>query len=338
MEGQEIDCTYAKCYQLLNNTVPTREDYCVKYNETKECLTVVTLQCEEVNTSIALAIANELNMKKPTCSAITDVASTPTPASPSGVDCTYSNCFEYFHLLFPTNNTLYCTLRSLTYDCLSSTKSSCQRGGFLHNHDAIKMELDQLPSCANDSTNDGNGNDPTNKTSCVSCDDLYEALNPNDTDYCIHRAEVEDCVSEGLRLCANIDEVYWSIFTISVRLDQLPGCDGIDNRNTTRPPVCLNGVVDSNMTVKLNAELPNFVSKDNFNTYCSTEHKEDFYHCSFYSYSHLRAFNSDGLHTCSSPGLWALFSHPALTVTALNLVPSLNGPYTLVHEVSSYGF
>lgn len=325
VEGQD-SCTYAECFQLLNSLnglTPHTTEYCSRYNQTEHCVNEEFQQCGELNSGIAGAILGMLYSNGPTCVVEpTTTTETPTPTT-SSTDCTYTHCNDLFHAL-NSNDSSYCERRAGVYDCLNTTLNSCPNGGSILNHDAIKMELDNLPSSS---------------CICVRCDDLFNALtalSPSDSNYCEVHKEVNDCIQKIIDLCSNNDTLFWHALTISSHLSLLPNC----NDNSTQPSSCrerscLNGVYDCHPQMELNDGLPSFIDR---RTNCAAKPEDNFYYCSIYSYSHLRAFNSNHLYTCSSPGLWALFSHPALKVTALNSVPNMSGPYTVVDEVSSVGF
>ena len=237
------------------------------------------------------------------------------------------------------NDTFYCTLLAATYECLETTKNSCQDQANIINYDTLKSLLDNMPSC--DDTETPPTVTPTVPL-CILCDDLYnevKALQPSNGNYCTAYRAARSCVQQIINFCNSDNELFGHALVISKKLDQLPGCNiSVPVPTPPNNGSCLNDVVNNTDFVELNDDPPEFIDKTKLDPNCSTKQEESFYHCSFYSYSHLRAFNSDDFYTCSSPGLWALFSHPSLKVTVLNVVPGLNGPYTLVDEVSIVGF
>ena len=319
------NCTYEQCSQLLNSladltTLST--EYCIRHNQTLDCVNRDLLRCGNVNSETAFTIFTEL-LQRPSCDSDQPTTSTETPTPTSGsVDCSYTDCNDLFHALNP-NDTSYCTKRAEVYNCLNTTLHLCPNGGNILNHDSIRMVLDELPSSL---------------CTCVRCSDLFDALtalSPSDDGYCELHDEVAKCAQRILNLCRNDDSLFWHAVGISSRLGLLPNCSVTTLPPTCQEPTCINGDHDCHPLMELNDGLPNFIDA---NTNCATERfEENFYYCGVYSYSHLRAFNSNYLHTCSSPGLWALFSHPSLKVTALNSV-RMDGPYTVVDEVSTFGF
>ena len=326
VEGQG-NCTYAECFELLSilHTLPPHTpEYCAKHNETLHCVNEDLQQCGELNSDIALAILADLFSDGPTCVVEpTTTTETPMPTpTDSSIDCSYTLCNNLFHAL-NSNDSSYCRRRAEAYDCLNTTLNSCPNGGNILNHDNVKMELDSLPSSS---------------CVCVRCDDLYNALaalSPTDSNYCELHKEVDDCTQKIFDLCNSDDTLFWHAFTISSQLGQLPDCNNTQPPSSCKEQSCLNGAYDCYPQMELNDGLPSFIDKS---TNCAAKHEDNFYYCGIYSYSHLRAFDSNHLYTCSSPGLWALFSHPALKVTAQNSVPNMNGPYTVVDEVSWVGF
>ena len=326
VEGQE-NCTYKECSQLLNNLQTLTQfsiEYCNKHNQTYTCVGAELNQCGINNSEIAFAIIQawtslpECDEVNPTSTVTPTVIVTPTP----GIDCSFTECNNLFHAL-NINDTSYCYQRMGVYNCLNSTLNACPNGNIL-NHDVIKEELDNLPSSS---------------CRCVRCDDVYNALvarTPTDDDYCELHKQVDECTRRIIVSCNTNEALFWHAVLISNYLEELPDC------NSTQPPpscvlqpVCLNGVYNCKPFIELNNDLPNFTDK---NSNCDVLSEQNFYYCGVYSYSHLRAFNSDYVYTCSSPGLWALFNHPSLKITALNSVPNLSGPYTVVDEVSVSGF
>lgn len=335
MEAQ-VNCTYAKCQQLLASldaiTIHSREN-CIKYNATwnatLDCVNEGLAHCHDVNSIIAIQISTELISKSACSGATTAPSITPTSTT---VDCSFTECGILYYKL-NINETSYCTLLAETHKCLNITKSLCQDEASIINYDTLKSELNELPSCNNTEM-------PITVTPmCIFCDDLYneaKALQPSDANYCRFYTAAKNCVHQILGFCSSDDNFFNHALWISKLLDQLPGC----NITVTTPPndLCLNDVTNDSDSVELNDNPPQFIDKTELDPNCATKQEENFYHCGFYSYSHLRVFNSDDFYTCSSPGLWALFSHPSLKVTILNVVPGLNGPYTLVDEVSVVGF
>ena len=322
VEGQE-NCTYEECSQLLNNLktlTPLSVEYCIAHNQTFACVEAELNQCIGINSAIAYGIIIEWN-SLPMCPTVTPTSTiTPTvTVTPSSDVCSFTECNNLFHALNP-NDTSYCYQRVEVYNCLDRILNGCPDASIL-NHDITKEALDNLPSSS---------------CECVRCNDIYDALaarTPTDDDYCELHKQVDECTGRIFALCNNNETLFWHAVTISNLLGQLPVC------NTTQPPpapcashpVCLNGVYNCNPVMELNDNLPNFTDRS---TNCDVTSEQNFYYCGVYSYSHLRAFNSDYVHTCSSPGLWALFSHPSLKITVQNSVPNLSGPYTVVDEVS----
>ena len=326
VEGQD-NCTYAECLELLdslNALTPHTTEYCTRHNQTVHCVNEDLQQCGNINSDTAFAISSELFSNGLTCEvrAMT-TTETPTPTA-SSIDCSYTLCTDLFHAL-NSNDSAYCERRAEVYDCLNTTLNSCPNGGHILNHDSVKMELDNLPSLS---------------CMCVRCDDLYNelaaAVSPRASNYCKLHEEVDDCTQKIFDLCESNEALFWHAFTISNLLTLLPNCSDTSQPSSCKENSCLNGVYDCYPQMELNDGLPSFVDKS---TNCAVKPEDNFYYyCGIYSYSHLRAFNSDSLYTCSSPGLWALFNHSALKVTTQNSVPNMNGPYTVVDEVSAVGF
>ena len=322
VEGQD-DCTYEECSRLLDSLdtlAPHTTEYCIRHNLTLHCVNEDLQRCGETNSDVALKIISALYSRP--CEEVTISTETPTPTPIPTVDCTYTQCNDLFHALNSTD-TSYCKQRAEVYNCLNTTLNSCPNGGSILNHDAIEMELDNLPSSS---------------CTCVRCDDLYNALtllSPSDSSYCELHKEVDNCVQRIYNLCNNDEVLFWHAVSISSHLGLLPNCSTTQPPSSCRERLCLNGVYDCHPRMELDDGLPSFTDKS---TNCAAKFEENFYYCGVYSYSHLRAFNSNHLYTCSSPGLWALFSHPSLKVTAQNSVPNMNGPYTVVDEVSIFGF
>lgn len=323
------NCTYEECSQLLSSlreATPLSTEYCTKHNETFDCVNNNLQLCGSLNADIGYTIVVEWSTL-PECSdniTVTTSAQVPTPTP--GIDCTYTKCADLFHALSLNDSSSYCPQLGGVYNCLNATRNSCPNGAYVHNHDSIKMELDDLHSSS---------------CTCSRCDHIYDALaalSPNETEYCLLHEEVNNCVQRIISICSSDDNLFWHGLSISLQLEQLANCSYTNNVTTPPSSSCLNGIVDEHVYVELNDNLPSFIDNSKLSTNCAAKHKENFYYCSLYSNSHLRAFNSNDLYTCSLPGLWALFNHPSLTVTVLNAVPDVNGPYTVVDEVSAFGF
>lgn len=321
VEGEGNDnCTYVECRQLLaslNEATPLSIDYCVKYNLTYDCVNDRSEQCGQVNIDTYYELRAHLAIQPECTSNVTDTTSTPTPE-----DCTYTECLNLFHAL-NTADTSYCAHLEGVYDCLNTTSSRCPHNGI---HDTIKTELDNLQvNCT-----------------CPPCNDMFDVLKaftPGSDNYCELYVEVDSCIINFFSVCGHR---FSEIYSISSQFGRLPKC----NITTDPPPVvnktfsCLSEYANQHVHVELNDDLPSFTDNGQLSAECATKHMGDFYYCSMYSHSHLRSFNSNEVFTCSLPGLWAMFNHPSLRVTVLNVVTdvAMDGPYMLVDEVSVFGF
>ena len=318
------DCTYAECSQLLASLNVTAPDYCVKYDLTEKCVNDHVQQCGEVNADTVFGILIELSLLPECTGNVTDdTTSTPVP-TPAPVDCTYTECSNLFHALNTTGTaSAYCAHLEGVYDCLNTTSSRCPHdGAYLLNHDTIKMELDSLQlNCV-----------------CPPCDGVFNALttvapDPSDDNYCELYVQVEECIHRVNDLCSHDDSLWWSTLVISKQFDKFPRCDYTnDTRDDDTKTRCINGTLDKDVHVKLNDDLPSFT--DNDKAECTSKHMDSLSYCGMYGHSHLRSFNSNELFTCSLPGHWAMFNHQSLRVTVLNAVTNVDGPYTVVDEVS----
>jgi len=297
----------------------------------------------------------------------------PIPSSsaitPQALDCTYDECQTWLGYL----NTLedltseYCQAHKEFSTCVGDTFTKCNE----NNMDTFIMLFGQLsikPNCNNTVatttttttvTSTTVHPSPTMTSSAIPsptitldctfhyCGDLVERLQrsvPGNPNYCQYRKEASDCLEYTFSQCPFTINYIVLVGIIDEHQqcnDTTPSPTSTTSSSTSTitlspTPTCLDGAPTKN--VIFNDNLPEFLPpKEVDNEHrCGGifQQKDLFYHCSFYTYSHLRAFRSTDLYTCSSPGLWALFSHSSLQVTVLNIVPDLRGPYTLVDEVS----
>ena len=288
-----------------------------------------------------------------------------TPQATSTLDCTYDICQTWLGYL----NTLedltveYCRVFKEFSTCVSVTFGQCGENN-METFTVLFGQLNDKPTCPDTVTTtavitttvqpsptmtSSATPSPTITLDCSfrHCGDLAQRLHGlvlGDTNYCEYLREANGCLDYTLRECPRGNFLVYQ-FTKGIVNSYQQCNDTTPSPTSTIPsptsttlsptPTCLDRVP---IKVSFNDKLPDFVPPevvDNEHRCGVFKQEEDiFYHCSFYTYSHLRAFRSDDLYTCSSPGLWALFSHPSLQVTVLNVVPDLRGPYTLADEVS----
>jgi len=298
----------------------------------------------------------------------------PTPTTASTVPSTTSqapDCYGTCQTLLNYLNTLedltseYCQVYQEFVNCVGNTFDQCN-GRNMETFNFLLEQLGNKPICSDTvastvvtTTTTIVHPSPSSATPTptfpLDCDFHYcgdlvgrlQELVPGNTNYCKYLREASACLDYTLEHCV-ISNLLAHQFLKGI-IDNYPKCNDTapsptstvssSTSTTLSPtPTCINGLPTN---VSFNDDLPEFLPppEDVDNEHrCNgifQQEKKIFYHCSFYTYSHLRAFRSTDLYTCSSPGLWALFNHPLLQVTVLNIVPDLRGPYTLTNEVSN---
>jgi len=292
------------------------------------------------------------------------IVSSSIPSPTINLDCTYGDCQTWLSYLNSLEDLSpeYCRAHKKLGVCLADTFVQCGDTN-METFSSVYTQLNMKPECPTTTTvvmNTSVQPSPTVTSSAVPsptitldcsfnhCGDLVQRLQGltiSDTNYCRYLREGYDCLDYTRGQCKDNFNFLKYLFHKEI-LDEYQSCHDTNSITTTLPisstsatasptPSCVYGVPTD---VAFNNELPDFVPPqivDNEHKCGIFEQEEDniYYHCSFYTYSHLRAFRSTDLYTCSSPGLWALFSHPSLQVTALNIVPDLRETYTLADEV-----